>query len=136
MQIFLLILFGFLAGIVGGMGMGGGTVLVPLMSFLDLSQKTVQSINLISFLPMCCAALIFHAKNKLLVKQNVWWMILPALALAVAGALAADKASNEALRYCLAAFLCAVGVWQLIVAVRFKIRKRKQKRSDDDRPDK
>ena len=136
MQTFLLILFGFLSGIMGGMGMGGGTLLVPLLSFLQLPQRTIQGANLISFLPMCCVALGFHAKNKLLVKQNVWWMILPALALAVAGALAADKASNEALRYCFAAFLCAVGVWQLIVAVRFEIRKRKQKRSDDDRPDK
>ncbi len=33
MQIFLLILFGFLSGIIGGMGMGGGTLLVPLLSF-------------------------------------------------------------------------------------------------------
>ena len=29
---------GFLAGIVGGMGMGGGTLLVPLLSFLDIPQ--------------------------------------------------------------------------------------------------
>ncbi len=57
MQIFLLILFGFLSGIIGGMGMGGGTLLTPLLSFLDLEQKTIQAINLISFLPMCCVAL-------------------------------------------------------------------------------
>ncbi len=127
MQIFLLILFGFLAGIVGGMGMGGGTVLVPLLSFLDIPQKTIQAINLVSFLPMCCVALIFHAKNKLLVKQNILWLVLPALALAVVGALVADKASNDVLRYCFAAFLCAVGAWQLVVAVKFAITQKIQK---------
>ena len=30
MQEFLFVLFGFLAGIFGGLGMGGGTVLIPL----------------------------------------------------------------------------------------------------------
>ena len=40
MEIFLLILFGFLAGIIGGMGMGGGTILIPLLTiFLSISQK-------------------------------------------------------------------------------------------------
>ena len=45
MQIFLLILFGFLSGIIGGMGMGGGTLLVPLLSFLDLVKKTINAIK-------------------------------------------------------------------------------------------
>ena len=125
MTIFLLILFGFLAGIVGGMGMGGGTVLVPLLSFLDMPQKTIQAINLISFLPMCCVALIFHAKNKLITTKHVWWLIVPAIIFAVAGAFVADIADNKVLRLCFAAFLIGVGVWQLIVAVKFIVKQRK-----------
>ena len=125
MTTFLLILFGFLAGIVGGMGMGGGTVLVPLLSFLDMSQKTIQAINLVSFLPMCCVALIFHAKNKLITTKNVWWLIVPAIIFAVVGALVADKADNKVLRLCFAVFLIAVGVWQMIVAIKFIVNKKK-----------
>ena len=125
MTTFLLIVFGFLAGIVGGMGMGGGTVLVPLLSFLDMSQKTIQAINLISFLPMCCVALIFHAKNKLITTKHVWWLIVPAIIFAIVGALVADKAENKVLRLCFAVFLIAVGVWQLIVAIKFIINKKK-----------
>ncbi len=132
MQVFLLILFGFIAGIFGGMGMGGGTVLVPLLSFLDLPQKTIQAINLIGFLPMCCVALVFHAKNKLLKPVGIGWLIVPALALAVVGALVADSASNDVLRYCFAAFLLTVGVWQLIVAIKFAIAQKKQSRFDDN----
>ena len=127
MTIFLLILFGFLAGIIGGMGMGGGTVLVPLLSFLDLSQKTIQAINLVSFLPMCCVALAFHAKNKLIETKHVWWLIIPAIAMAVVGALLADKAENKVLRLCFAVFLIAVGVWQLVVAIRFIVKQRKKR---------
>ena len=131
MTVFLLILFGFLAGIVGGMGMGGGTVLVPLLSFLDLPQKTIQAINLISFLPMCCVALGFHAKNKLVKTDHVWWLVIPAIAMAVVGALFADKADNKVLRICFAVFLIGVGVWQLIVAIKFIAKERKNKREID-----
>ena len=86
MQIFLLVLFGFLAGIVGGMGMGGGTLLVPLLSFLDIPQKTIQATNLISFVPMCVVALILHAKNKLIKTKGIGWLTVPAVVSAVAGA--------------------------------------------------
>lgn len=125
MQIFLLILFGFLSGIIGGMGMGGGTLLVPLLSFLDLEQKTIQAINLVSFIPMCCVALGFHAKNKLIKPQHIWWIIIPAVLFAVFGALCAGSAENKVLRICFAVFLVSVGVWQLVVAIRFEVRKRK-----------
>ena len=124
MTVFLLIIFGFLAGIVGGMGMGGGTVLVPLLSFLDMSQKTIQAINLVSFLPMCCVALFFHAKNKLIQTKNVWWLIVPAIVFAVVGALVADKANDKVLRLCFAIFLIAVGIWQLIVAIKFIVKQK------------
>ena len=136
MTIFLLILFGFLAGIIGGMGMGGGTVLVPLLSFLDLSQKTIQAINLISFLPMCCVALGFHAKNKLIDTKHVWWLIVPAIAMAVVGALFADKADNKVLRLSFAVFLIAVGVWQLVVAIKFIVKQHKErpKLKEDEKP--
>lgn len=132
MTTFLLILFGFLAGIVGGMGMGGGTLLVPLLSFLELEQKTIQAINLISFLPMCAVALIFHAKNKLIVKQHVWWLILPAILFAIVGAFVADAADNKVLRLCFALFLIGVGIWQLIVAIKFAVQQRKLQQTKQD----
>lgn len=127
MQIFLLILFGFLSGVIGGMGMGGGTLLVPLLSFLDLEQKTVQAINLVSFVPMCCIALGFHAHNKLIKPAKVLWIIVPAVLAAVGGAFCAAKADNKVLRLCFAVFLISIGVWQLIVAVRFEIDRRKSR---------
>ena len=133
MTIFLLILFGFLAGIVGGMGMGGGTVLVPLLSFLDLPQKTIQAINLISFLPMCCVALGFHAKNKLIDTTHVWWLVIPAIVMAVVGALVADKADNKVLRLSFAVFLIAVGVWQLVVAIKFVVEQRKARKLNEQK---
>ena len=127
MQIFLFILFGFLAGIIGGIGMGGGTLLVPLLSFLDMEQKTIQATNLISFIPMCCIALSVHAHNKLVKTNNVWWIIIPAVLSAVGGAFTAGITDNKILRYCFAAFLIAVGIWQLVIAIRFEVKRHRDK---------
>lgn len=127
MNTFLLIIFGFLAGIIGGMGMGGGTVLVPLLSFLDLPQKTIQAINLISFLPMCLVALCVHGKKGLLKPKNILYVVIPAVVFALVGALIAGDAQNKLLRIVFALFLIAVGTWQLIVAIKFQIRKSKRK---------
>lgn len=126
MQIFLLILFGFLSGIIGGMGMGGGTLLVPLLSFLDLEQKTIQAVNLVSFVPMCCVALGFHAHNKLIKPAGIWWIVVPAVLAAVGGAFCGTSADNKVLRLCFAVFLICVGIWQLVVAIKFIVTNKKQ----------
>ena len=125
MQIFLLVLFGFLAGIVGGMGMGGGTLLVPLLSFLDIPQKTIQATNLISFVPMCVVALILHAKNKLIKTKGIGRLTVPAVVSAVAGAFVAGDTANKVLRIVFGVFLIVVGSWQIVVAAKFILRKKK-----------
>ena len=44
----LVCLIGFFAGIIGGMGMGGGTILIPaLVLFANIDPKLAQSINLL-----------------------------------------------------------------------------------------
>ena len=64
-MIILYALTGFLAGILGGMGMGGGTLLIPILTiFLGFKQKNAQAINLLVFIPMSLFALIIHIKNK------------------------------------------------------------------------
>lgn len=43
----------FAAGLLGGMGMGGGTILIPALTiFLGVEQHAAQAANLIAFLPM------------------------------------------------------------------------------------
>ena len=67
---------GVLGGVLGGMGMGGGTILIPLLSiFYAVSQHTAQAVNLISFLPMAVVALIIHLKNKLVDFKKLTWII-------------------------------------------------------------
>ena len=58
------IIAGILGGIAGGMGMGGGTLTIPILTiFLSVGQLEAQGINLVAFIPMSIVALIIHAKN-------------------------------------------------------------------------
>ncbi len=127
-MVFLLILVGFLAGVIGGMGMGGGTILVPLLSFLDLGQKSIQATNLISFLPMCVVALLFHNKNNLICKKHVGWVIVPAVLFSVLGALLGQYVNNDTLRFCFGIFLVLVGLWQLFVSIKFAVMQARKRR--------
>ena len=118
MNIFLTVLFGFVAGVVGGMGMGGGTFLIPLFQFLNYGQKSIQAANLISFLPMAVVALVFHFKNKLVKTKGVWWMTVPALVFSVVGALLTNNAKPEFLKICFGIFFLIMGGVQLFQSIK------------------
>ncbi|MGN1235504.1 MAG: TSUP family transporter [Christensenellaceae bacterium] len=50
------ILAGVAGGVLGGMGMGGGFILVPLLRLLGVSQQGAQGIVLAAWLPMALLA--------------------------------------------------------------------------------
>ncbi len=59
------VLIGVLSGIVSGTGMGGGTILIFLLSFmLGVEQHIAQATNLIFFIPTAIVAIIVNLKNK------------------------------------------------------------------------
>ena len=59
------VLIGIVSGIVSGTGMGGGTILIFLLSFiLGIEQHTAQATNLIFFIPTSIVAIIVNLKNK------------------------------------------------------------------------
>ncbi len=59
------ILIGIVAGIVSGTGMGGGTILIFLLTFLSgVEQHVAQATNLIFFIPTSIVAIIVNLKNK------------------------------------------------------------------------
>jgi len=121
----LLLLFGFLSGILGGMGMGGGTLLIPLLTFLDIPQTTIQAINLISFLPMAIVALGLHFKNGLVKTKNVLWIILPAIIFASLGAFLTRFVQPKILKYFFGALLLSLGIWQGVKSILSFIRSKK-----------
>jgi uncharacterized membrane protein YfcA len=64
MEIILYLITGFVAGIISGMGIGGGVVLIPVLTlFLGFEQKIAQGVNLMYFIPTGAAALWVHYKK-------------------------------------------------------------------------
>lgn len=79
MSFLLFFLCGLLGGALGGMGMGGGTALIPLLTiFCGVEQRVAQGVNLIAFLPMSAVALTIHARAGLLEKRGLLRLVLPA----------------------------------------------------------
>ena len=111
---FLTVVFGFISGLFGGMGMGGGTLLIPLMTMLDVPHHTVQAINLISFLPMSIAALCIHSKNGLLKPNGTGWIILFAVITAFIGAIIGQNTDAEVLRRWFGILLLIYGFAQIV----------------------
>ncbi len=59
------ILMGLVSGIVSGTGMGGGTILIFLLTFImGVEQHIAQATNLIFFIPTSIVAIIVNLKNK------------------------------------------------------------------------
>ena len=110
---FLLILYGLIGGILGGMGMGGGTLLIPLLTiFGGLNQIESQAINLISFSVMAIISIIIHAKNKLIDFKIAFPLIITGLLFSVLGSLLANSINTLSLKTLFGVFLVALGLFQ------------------------
>lgn len=119
MNIFLSLLFGFISGILGGMGMGGGTLLIPLLTiFLGYGQKLSQGINLIAFLCMALISLYIHYKNKLLVLHGIFYIILSGIVFSIGGALLAGFLPSKVLQICFGSFLILLSLLEIIRAIK------------------
>lgn len=109
------IIGGLIGGFVGGMGMGGGTLLIPILTLLaGFEQLEAQGINLISFIPMSIVALILHFKNKLVKFKQTYLLAIIGAAVSLLSALLAVNINNKLLKNLFAVFLIIIGIWQLV----------------------
>ncbi|HIV01724.1 MAG TPA: sulfite exporter TauE/SafE family protein [Candidatus Caccopulliclostridium gallistercoris] len=114
MTIFLLILFGVIGGIFGGMGMGGGTMLIPLLTiFLNFSQKVSQGFNIFSFLVMAVFALIIHIKNGLVDIKSVIPIVLSGILFSLGGAYLANLVKGNVLKIIFGVFLILLAIFEI-----------------------
>lgn len=117
----LYVLVGITAGVLGGMGMGGGTLLIPLLTiFLGVNQHTAQAINLISFIPMAIVALILHTKNKLVDFKGVLVIIISGVIFSVLGTIIAKNIEGDTLSRVFGGFLIALSIVQLTLGLKRK----------------
>jgi len=111
MNILFYALIGVSAGVLSGMGVGGGTLLIPVLTFfMGFSQQQAQATNLLFFLPAATVAVITHIKNKNIEKGLLLKLIVPGVLFAILGSLLAIKIDAAILRRLFGAFLLLVGL--------------------------
>ena len=109
------VIIGVLGGTIAGMGMGGGTLTIPLLTiFMSVGQKMAQGVNLIGFIPVAIIALIIHTKNGLVEYKKTLWVALTGLITAVGSAFLVGHISNAWLGRLFGLFLLGIALWQLI----------------------
>lgn len=120
----LLALCGILSGVLGGMGMGGGTLLIPLLTLLfGFNQKIAQGINLIAFAIMALIVIFVHIKNKLIDLKVALTFGAFAVAFSCLGAFLANLINVRYLKICFGGLLIAVAIYQAIEEIRSGIKK-------------
>jgi uncharacterized membrane protein YfcA len=109
---YLYLLLGFLGGIPAGMGMGGGTVTIPLLTLIGgVEQKIAQAANLFSFLPMSIVALKKHRENGLLRTDGLLKIALPAVIASGVGAFLIVYFPAQILRKAFGGFLVLLAIF-------------------------
>ncbi len=116
-NIVLFLISGIVGGFLGGMGMGGGTLLIPILTiFLSVSQHTAQAVNLVSFIPMGIVAVILHAKNKLIKKDGLILTVIFATVFAVLGSFISVKINGDILKRVFGGFLILLAIIEFFIA--------------------
>jgi len=120
-------LIAILSGIFAGMGMGGGTFLIPLITLLmNVEQNIAQCVNLLVFVPMAIITIIIYAKQKLIDFKSWWLVSVPACLVSTIGVLVSVNLSGMVMKIIFGSFIAIIGVVQIIVMIIKKIKTKKQ----------
>lgn len=99
------------ASVISAWGVGGGTLLLLVMTlFLGVDQRAAQGVNLLFFLPTAASALFCHAKGGYLDKPTLKAAVPAAVAAALAGAWISNAVDVELLRKPFGVYLLLSGV--------------------------
>lgn len=127
MRFFLILLISCFSGIFAGMGMGGGTFLIPLLSLIfSVPQIICQSTNVLCFVVLASICTIIYIKNKLVDFKALICIAIPASLIAFFASLFALKMSSELLGILFACFIILVGVFYFVKTVVAMVKNKKQ----------
>lgn len=108
----------FISGIISGMftgtGMGGGTVLILLLSSLsNLNQHLAQAINLVFFILTTISAIIVNIKGKLIDFKLGFKIIIFGVIGAAIGSKVAMNINSKNLRKYFGIFLAIIAIFEI-----------------------
>lgn len=115
MSMALSIIAGFLSGLIGSMGFGGGGVLIIfLVVFSNVPQIKAQGINLIFFIPCAILSVIIYAIKKQIDFKEIVPVILGGVLGAIPASFLLNLIDTRYLSKIFAIFLISMGIISLI----------------------
>lgn len=117
------VFIGAFSGIFSGIGMGGGTILIFLLTtFAGLEQHIAQATNLIYFVPTAISAVFVNYKNKnidikLAILISFWGIIG-----AIIGSIISVNTEVNTLKKFFGIFLIFIAIHEIITLVKEKIK--------------
>ena len=126
MHFFFIILVGVVSGVFAGMGMGGGTFLVPLLSIIfGVEQIICHSTNVICFLVLAVVCTVIYTKDKLI---NFWVVLcvsVPSVFVSFLCTVLALKVESKTLRIIFASFIILIGIYFLVSSIVSMVKKKR-----------
>lgn len=116
-------LIAIVSGVFAGMGMGGGTFLIPLITLImNVEQNIAQCINLLVFVPMAIITIIIYAKQKLIDFKSWWLVSVPACLVSTVGVLVSIDLPGNVMKIIFGSFIAIIGIVQIVVMIVKKIK--------------
>ena len=113
------ILIGIISGIVSGTGMGGGTILIFLLTFaLGIEQHIAQATNLIFFIPTSIIAIIVNIRNKNINLKLATTISVFGILGAIIGANLSIHTDVNMLRKCFGIFLALIAIHEIYTMIK------------------
>lgn len=108
------IITGLISGIISGTGMGGGTILILVLSvFLGIEQHTAQATNLIFFVPTSISAIIVSIKSKMIDWKTGITIATSGIVGAIVGAIISTKLEVNKLKKYFGIFLIIISIYEI-----------------------
>ena len=118
MHFLFIILISALSGVFAGMGMGGGTFLIPLLEiFFQIDQIKCQSTNVIVFIVLAIICSVIYIVKKLIDFKVFICVVIPASLVAIFASIFALKINSNLLTILFACFIVLLGIFYFIRAI-------------------
>lgn len=125
------IAIGIIAGIVSGTGMGGGTILIFLLTFmLGIEQHTAQATNLIFFIPTAIVAIIVNLKNRNIDTKLAIFISVFGILGAIIGANISIHINVQILKRCFGIFLAIITIHEIYSIFKLCVKPNKNKQKE------
>ena len=125
------ILIGAFSGIFSGIGMGGGTILIFLLTtFAGLEQHIAQATNLIYFVPTAISAIIVNYKEKNIHTKLAKLISIYGVIGAIIGAIISINMDVQKLRKIYGIFLATIAIHEIYTVFKeYKLHKKSNTKS-------